>query len=91
MSVVVQWASLIVAAISAGCWFRSAYVKVTREQEVARRQRVAAQTGAELNLAGVTLDGWDMSATLAAQSKWNAAGAIFAGIAVVLQAAAPLL
>lgn len=86
-----QWASLFFAALSACCWMRSATVKVTEEQELERRKRKAARLGEKPDLGGVSLDGWDMSATFAAQSKWNAGGAICAAAAVLLQALAPLI
>src|SRR5688572_22489323 len=66
--------SILTGFASAGCWFRSSIVKVTRDEEVARRHKEAAKTGQTPNLAGVTLDGWDMSATFTAQSRWNAWG-----------------
>ena len=91
MGAALQWASVAVAGLSAACWLRSATVKVTREQEVERRKRAAMRAGTAPNLAGVSLDGWDMAATFAAQSRWNAAGAILAGLAVLLQAVAPLV
>ena len=52
MVAVLQWASIVCAAISAGCWLRSATVKVTREQEVERRKSEAARAGTAPNLAG---------------------------------------
>lgn len=37
------------------------------------------------NLVSISLDGWDMSATFAAQSRWNASGSAFAALSILLQ------
>jgi len=91
MTTVLQWASLVAALLSAGFWLRSARVKVTQEQYLERERRDAAKAGREPNLGGAFLDGWHMSRTFATQANWNAGGAIFAAISVVLQALAPLV
>ena len=88
---VLRWLSVIAAIVSAGCWLHGSRVKVTREEFVARMLRRAKRTGQAPNFAGASLDGWDMSATFAAQSTWNARGAIAAGVSVISQAIAPLL
>ncbi|WP_207105733.1 hypothetical protein [Sphingomonas sp. CFBP 8760] len=79
------------AITSAASWFYGSQVKVTREKMVARRKREAAKSGEPPNFAGISLDGWDMSDTFAAQSRWNAVGAIAAGISVLAQAIGPYL
>ena len=84
-------ASALFGVASAGAWFYSSIVKVTREQMVAQRTKQALQKGEKPNLAGISLDGNDVSATLAAQSKWNAIGAIMAALAVGLQSISPLV
>jgi hypothetical protein len=58
---------------------------------MARREREAEKRGTVPNYASAALDGCDLSATFAAQSQWNAAGAVFAGAAVLSQAIAPLV
>lgn len=78
--------AVITGFISAACWLRASFAKVTHEQEMARRERAAKKTGEQPNYASVTYNGLDPYATLALQSKWNAAGAIFAAIAVATQA-----
>lgn len=88
---VLQWGSVILALVSASCWMRSATVKVSHEAEMTRRKREAEKRGAVPNFASAALDGWDLSATFASQSRWNAAGAVFAGAAVLAQAIAPLV
>jgi hypothetical protein len=86
---VVQVAAVIAALLSAAAWYRAATVKVTREQVVEARKKAALKKGEIPNLAGVTLDGADLSGTFAAQSKWNSVGAIGAAVTVLLQAFTP--
>jgi hypothetical protein len=86
-----QWISAAAAFVSAGCWLYGSRVKVTRKKALESRLKEAERLGHEPSLAGASLDGWDMSATFAAQSKWNARGALAAGIAVTAQAVAPLV
>jgi len=82
----ITWLSIVSGIASSVSWFRACFVKITREQEAAWRRRKAKKSGDKVNLAGVTLDGWDMSGTFRVQSKWNALGAFFAACAVMLQA-----
>lgn len=53
---------------------------------MAMRRKDAERKGTTPNYAGVSLDGWDMSATFGAQSRWGALGALLAACAVGLQA-----
>lgn len=78
--------SVILALGSALSWWRGAVVKVTREQALEKRKREAMKRGEQPYLGGVELDGWEMSETFAAQSTWNARGAILAGLSVLGQA-----
>lgn len=78
--------SIMLAIVSAAGWLRASTVKVSREQEVAWRQKEAKKMGVEPNLAGVTLDGWDMSGTFRAQTFWNSIAAISAAGSILLQA-----
>lgn len=89
MATAMQYASIGTALLSAGCWFYGALVRIMREDVVARLKRNALKSGKQPNLSGMSYDGWDVFATLAAQSKWNAWGATFALLAVVLQVLAP--
>lgn len=59
-------ASAFFGIVSAGAWFYSSIVKVSREQMVAQRTKQALKKGETPNLAGVSLDGNDVSATLSA-------------------------
>lgn len=58
---------------------------------MAMRKMDAECKGVKPNYASVSLDGWDMSATFAAQSKWGRIGALLAACAVGLQALSQLL
>ncbi|MDO7464485.1 hypothetical protein Q5X62_03495 [Acinetobacter baumannii] len=69
--------------ISAGCWFWSAYVKVDHKKAMRTREKRAIKKGEKPNYSSVSIDGWDMSATFDAQSKWNAFGAFFAALSVL--------
>ncbi|MBW3509552.1 MULTISPECIES: hypothetical protein [Janthinobacterium] len=71
---------------SAAAWLYASNVKVTHEQVIVQRKKDAILTGEVPDLGGVSLDGWDMSATFAAQAKWNSRGAALAACAVSLQA-----
>ena len=82
----ITWGSVVFGLASAFAWFYASTIKVTRERVVAQRIKEAERNGEKPNLAGVTLDGWDMSGTFAAQSKWNACGAVLAACAIALQA-----
>lgn len=77
--------------ISAGSWLYASIVKVSHEREMELRRKKSERKGEKLNLASISLDGWDMSATFSAQSRWNAIGAIFAAISILLQALIQLL
>lgn len=86
MIIYLAYASILFGVISAVGWLRASTVKVTREQEVARRVKAAEKKGIKPNLSGVTLDGWDMSATFRAQTLWNSIAAISAAVSILLQA-----
>lgn len=90
-SVLVLVASIFSGFGSAAAWFYASYIKVSREQVVAQRKKQAEKIGELPNLAGISLDGWDMSATFAAQSKWNARGAALAASSIGLQALGQIL
>ncbi|MFS8933094.1 hypothetical protein [Cupriavidus taiwanensis] len=79
-------ASILFGFASAGSWFRASFVKVKHEDAMVKRKRDAEEQGRQPNLASISLDGWDMSATFAAQARWNAIGAFFAGMSILLQA-----
>jgi len=79
-------ASVVFGLASACAWLYASTVKVTRAQVVAQRIKEAERNGKKPNLAGSTLDGWDMSGMFASQSKWNARGAVLAACAIALQA-----
>lgn len=79
------WISIFLGFLSAICWFRASVVKVTREQEIAWRKKKAKKRGEAANLAGVELDGWDMSGTFRVQTKWNSFGAFSGASAIMLQ------
>ena len=86
--------SIIVIAsgvISAVCWLRASVVKVTREKEVERRKAKAKKKGETPDLAGVSLDGWDMSATFRAQSFWNSIAAVSAALSISAQTLSQIL
>ena len=78
----------IVGLVSAGCWLRAAFVKVTREQHFEREEKRAAKEGRPPELSAVVLNGWEMGATFGAQARWNSYGAMFAAISIILQVAA---
>lgn len=83
--------SIFIGLISAVSWLRASTVKVSHEKAMRIREREAKKRGEKPNYASVSLDGWDMSATFSAQSKWNATGAFFAAISILLQATAQML
>lgn len=84
-------ASIFMGLISAASWMRASVIKITHEAAMKTREREAMKRGEKPNYASVSLDGWDMSATFSAQSKWNAAGAFFAAVSILLQAIVQLL
>ncbi|QXX88350.1 hypothetical protein J7649_16715 (plasmid) [Acinetobacter lwoffii] len=77
--------SIIFGFLSAGAWFYSSQVKVTREKALEIAKKKAQKNKEQPNLSGVSFDGWDVRETLKAQSKWNSLGAIFASISMFLQ------
>lgn len=79
-------ASISFGVLSALAWLRSSTVKISHEKAMAKRRRNAEKKGLAPNYASASLDGWDMSATFAAQSKWGSIGAFLAACAVGLQA-----
>jgi len=87
----VTFASIGFGVASALAWLRSSSVKISHEKAMATRRRYAERKGVAPNYASVSLDGWDMSATFAAQSKWGSIGALLAACAVGLQALGQLL
>lgn len=78
--------SIIFGFFSAGAWFYSSHVKVTREKAVKIAKKKAQKKNEQPNLSGVSFDGWDVRETLKAQSKWNSLGAFFASISMFFQA-----
>lgn len=84
-------ASVAFGFSSAGAWFYASTAKVSTDKMVARRKAKAVRTGETPNLASVSLDGWDMSSTFAAQSRWNAIGAVLAACAVGMQSIAQIV
>lgn len=83
--VILSIASIACGFISAACWLKASFSKVTREQEIAWRRKQAVKQGIEPNLATVSLDGYDLSGTFRSQTKWNSLGAIFAALTILLQ------
>ncbi len=80
-----SWISIVLGFLSALCWLKASVVKVSYEQEVKRREKEARKKGEVANLSSVTLDGWDMSGTFRAQSRWNALAALLASISIFSQ------
>jgi len=74
------------AFASAGAWLHASRVKVSREEALLRRRRAADKSGNAPDLSGVTFDVWEVRETLAAQSKWNAIGAVLAAVSILTQA-----
>lgn len=72
---------------SAFSWLYASRVKVSREAMLAKRKKQEERDGLPLGMAGVSFDGWDMSATFAAQSKWNSIGAFCAALSISAQTA----
>ena len=85
-TIYLTWASIAFGFVSAASWLRASIVKIDRERAVSRRVKEAEKRGEKASRAAVILDGWDMSATFEAQSKWNSLGAFFAACAILLQA-----
>lgn len=84
-------ASIFIGLISAASWLRASLIKVSHEKAMKIREKKAKKRGEKPNYASVSLDGWDMSATFSAQSKWNATGAFFAASSILLQAISQML
>ncbi|WP_334379168.1 hypothetical protein [Acinetobacter nosocomialis] len=63
--------SIIFGFFSAGAWFYSSQVKVTREKAVKIAKKKAQKKNEQPNLSGVSFDGWDVREILKAQSKWQ--------------------
>ena len=78
-------ASVALGLLSAASWLYASTVKITHEKAMKQRVRIAAKRGEKPNFASVSLDGWDMSATFSAQSKWNSIGAFCAAVSIILQ------
>ncbi|WP_379058412.1 hypothetical protein V6M93_19725 [Pectobacterium brasiliense] len=83
--------SIFFGFISAASWLRASIIKVSHEKAMKIREEDAKKRGEKPNYASVSLDGWDMSATFSAQSKWNASGAFFAAVSIFLQAIAQII
>jgi hypothetical protein len=88
ISLALKVLAALAAFASASCWLYGGKT-VSREQELERRRRTASKTGEAISLAGVgIIDGdttYDLIATLRHQSQWNRAGAILAGVAILIQ------
>lgn len=89
LALALPWIAALFGLISAACWLKSAFCKITGDQARARNAKAKA-TGAPATLP-FSIGGMDLPQTLAEQSKWSAAGATFAAVAVVLQSLAPLV
>lgn len=76
------------ALASAGAWLYASRVKVSREEALSQRRRLADKHGSTPDLSGVTFEGWEVRETLAAQSKWNSIGAVLAAASILSQALA---
>jgi len=83
--------SIACGLLSAASWYRGSAVKVSHEKAMQARAKEAAKRGEKPNFASVSLDGWDMSATFAAQSKWNSIGAFFAACSILAQTIAQII
>jgi hypothetical protein len=86
--------TLIGAALglaSASFWGAAAVKHVTRDQEIARREREAEKKGEKPNYGGMSVNGVDPFATIALQSRLNAIGAAFGAAAVIVQTIASFL
>lgn len=83
--------SIVFGFLSAGAWLRASVVKISREKEIKWRKARVRKSGVEANLAGVSLDGWDISGTFRAQSRWNSIGAVLAAASILCQAVSQLL
>lgn len=66
-------------------------MKVSHKKAMEIRIARAKKRGEEPNLSSVSFDGADMSATSAAQSKWNAIGAFLTASSILMQTIAQAL
>jgi hypothetical protein len=80
--------SAVVGFASAVCWFRGSVVKVSHERAIQIRTAEANKRGEKPNLSALIMNGADVEATSAAQSRWNAIGAFLSGCAILLQSVA---
>ena len=90
-SSMLSWTAAVFGICSAAAWLRSSTVKVTVEEAMSRRKRTAERTGITLSHGYTSLDGWEMSETFAAQSRWNSLGAFLAASSITLQAISQLV
>lgn len=88
LSLVLKVLAVTAGFVSAGCWLYSAKT-ISREEEIERRRR-RAKPGEAVSLGGVEVgDGdkmYELPATLQHQGVWSRNGAIFAAVAILLQA-----
>lgn len=88
LSLILKVLAVAAGFVSAGCWLYSAKT-ITREEEIERRHR-KAKPGETVSLASVVVgDGekqYELPATLRHQGAWSRNGAIFAAVAILLQA-----
>lgn len=88
LSLILKVLAVIAGFVSAGCWLYSAKT-ISREEEIKRRRR-RAKPGETVSLGGVEVgDGdkmYELPATLRHQGLWSRNGAIFAAVAILLQA-----
>ena len=85
------WVAIALGFCSAAAWLRSSQVKVPVEEALARRKKAAERTGEKPTRGYVALDGWEMSETFAAQSRWSSIGALLAASSITLQAVSQLI
>jgi hypothetical protein len=77
--------SIFLGVVSAASWLRASVAKVSHEDAMKSRIKAAAKRGEKPNLASVSLDGWDMSATFSMQARWNSLGALAAALSISFQ------
>lgn len=80
-----SYATAIMAFVAALCWLRAGTVKVSDTEAVRRLEKRAEREGKIPNYGRMSFDGWDVRETFADQTKWNAAGALAAAFAALLQ------
>lgn len=91
MTSILAYASILSGVLSAASWLRASVVKISMEEAVSTRNKKLAKEGKSPSFASVTLDGWDMAATFAAQAKWNSIGAALAAFSILTQTSAQWL